>query len=315
MEVIAIGESMVSLVNEPAGYIRHSENFKPYVAGAETNTLIGLSRLGHKTSWVTALGRDELGEFILQKVRAENVETSKVSYKNHKTGIFFKQIIPDGSVDVTYYRTGSAASRLQLEDIDLEYVKDAKILYLTGITLSLSDSTKMMLFDLVKKLNGQIRIVFDPNIRLKMWSEKEARETIMEFLPFVDCLIISRNEAKILIGEMRDEEAIDRFKEIGCEDVFLKLAKDGAVYDFNNKRNYVENPRQFIEIDPVGAGDAFASGILSGILKKESPDLFVERACFLGGYITQFIGDYQGLPSETMLTEVMKKDNDEKVKR
>src|SRR5699024_2906545 len=130
-----------------------------------------------------------------------------------------------------------------------------------------SDSAKIMLFDLVKQLNGEIKIVFDPNVRLKMWSEKEARETIMEFLPFVDCLIVSRNEAKILIGEMNDEEAIDKFKEIGCENVVLKLGKEGAVYDFNNKRNFVENPRQFTEIDPVGAGDAFASGILSGILR------------------------------------------------
>lgn len=76
MEVIAIGESMVSLVNEPSGYIRHANAFKPFVAGAETNTLIGLSRLGHTTSWVSALGNDELGELILHNVRAEGIDTS-----------------------------------------------------------------------------------------------------------------------------------------------------------------------------------------------------------------------------------------------
>src|SRR5699024_3530037 len=128
-------------------------------------------------------------------------------------------------------------------------------------------------------------------------------------------LIVSRKEPKILIGEMNDEEAIDKFKEIGCENVVLKHGKEGSVYDFNNKRNLVENPRQFTEIDPVRDGDAFASGILSGILRKELLNFFVEKACFLGGYITQFIGDYQGFPSEAMLTEVMKKDNGEKVKR
>lgn len=315
MEVIAIGESMVSLVNEPAGYIRHSENFKPHVAGAETNALIGLSRLGHKTAWMTALGKDELGEMILHKVRAENVDTSKVIYKNFRTGIFFKQITPDSSVDVTYYRENSAASKMEIEDIDIEYIKKTRILYLTGITLSLSESTRNMLFALVKQLKGEVKIAFDPNIRLKMWSEEEARKRITEFLPFVDYLIIGRNEVDVLLGEVNPEEAIDTFKEIGCGNIVLKLGKDGAVYDFDSKRNHIKNPKQFNEIDPVGAGDAFASGILSGILKKEPPDYFVEKACLLGGYITQSIGDYQGFPSEAALSELLSRDNEEKVNR
>ncbi|KKK35216.1 hypothetical protein WN59_04760 [Salinicoccus sediminis] len=315
MEVIGIGESMVALVNEPKGYIRHADSFKPYVAGAEMNTLIGLSRLGHGTSWISALGEDELGELILHKVRAENVDTSHVIHKDKRTGVFFKQILPDGSVDVTYYREDSAASNMDIRDIDMDVIRRAKVLYLTGITLSLSSSAKEMLFEAVRLAGDDVTVVFDPNIRLKMWSEKEARETILEFLPHVDCLIAGRDEVDILLGKMRPEEALKSFRKLGCSKVVLKLGKDGAVYDFDGVRGSVENPKQFEEIDPVGAGDAFAAGIVSGLLNDERADELVGKACFLGGYITQFVGDYQGFPSGDRLSAAMENFDDEKVSR
>src|SRR5699024_1814487 len=114
-------------------------------------------------------------------------------------------------------------------------------------------------------IEDDVKVVFDPNIRLKMWSAEEARETILEFLPHVDCLIAGRNEVKILLGAVRLDEALDTFREYGCGKVVLKLGKEGAMYDFDGVRGSVKNPRQFEEIDPVGAGDAFAAGIVSEI--------------------------------------------------
>ncbi len=315
MEVIAIGESMVSLVNEPKGYIRHADGFKTYVAGAETNTLIGLSRLGHRTSWVSALGEDELGELILHKVRAEGVDTSEVLRKNKRTGVFFKQISPDGSVDVTYYREDSAASNMNIEDIELDVIRGAKVLYLTGITLSLSQSARDMLFEVVRQLGDEVKVVFDPNIRLKMWSAREARETILKFLPFVDCLIVGRSEVDILLESGDYSGALDTFRNYGCSKVVLKLGKDGAMYDFDGVRGEVSNPKHFEEIDPVGAGDAFAAGIVSGLLRQEKAESLVAKACYLGGCITQFVGDYQGFPSERMLEAAMDNTSGEKVNR
>src|SRR5699024_11414439 len=91
--------------------------------------------------------------------------------------------------------------------------------------------------------------------------------------------------------------AVDTFREYGCGKVVLKLGKEGAMYDFDGVRGSVKNPRQFEEIDPVGAGDAFAAGIVSGLLSEEGADGLIGKACFLGGYITQFIADYSCFPS------------------
>lgn len=315
MEVVAIGESMVALVNEPSGFIRHTDTFKPFVAGAETNTLVGLSRLGHHTKWLSAVGDDELGEFILHKMRAENLDTTSVQKKDYKTGVFFKQIFPNGNVDVTYYRENSAASKMTLEDIDIEAIKKAKILYLTGITLSLSNEIKEMIFEVVRNIESEVKVVFDPNIRLKMWSEKEARKVILSFLPLVDYLIVGKKEVEILLRHQNLSQALHEFKTLGCQNTIIKLGESGALYKIDEENGTVANPKQFTEIDPVGAGDAFAAGVVSGILKGERPSILIQKACFLGGYITQFDGDYQGFPSEHILNSALITSNDEKVNR
>jgi 2-dehydro-3-deoxygluconokinase len=317
VDVVSIGETMVALINEPRGYIRHAESFKPHIAGAESNTLIGLSRLGHQVSWISALGSDELGELILRALRAEGVDTSQVLRTEYRTGIFFKEILPNSNVSVTYYREGSAASRMTSAGIDFELIRKAKVLYLTGITLAISESAREMLFEIVDRLkNEHVRVVFDPNIRLKLWSAEEARSTILRFLPYVDDLIIGKAESKLLLGHDDPDRAIEDFMNIGCKNVVIKLGKEGAAYCVNGESSRVSNPQNFEEIDPVGAGDAFSSGYISGILNGEPPEESVKDACFLGGYITQFTGDYEGFPSRKQLSVLLKTiDSDETVER
>ena len=308
---------MVAMINEPKGYIRHVEAFKPHIAGAESNTLIGLSRLGHHVSWISALGLDELGELILRAVRAEGVDTSQVRRSEYRTGLFFKEILPNSNVNVTYYREGSAASRMTIEDVDFEQIRKAKVLYLTGITLAISESAKELLFEIANRLkNDNVRVVFDPNIRLKLWDAQEARDTIRRFLPYVDDLIIGKTEAELLLGYDDPERAIREFTGIGCKNVVIKLGKEGAAYCINGMTGKVKNPKNFNEIDPVGAGDAFSSGYISGILDGKPADETVREACFLGGYITQFTGDYEGFPSREQLALLLETiDSEEKVER
>src|SRR5690625_4369863 len=87
MEVIAIGESLVSLTPKSAGFLRHATGLTPRVAGSETNVLIGLSRLGHSTGWISKLGNDELGKLVLYIVIVNNIIMSQVKlYTSQSTG-------------------------------------------------------------------------------------------------------------------------------------------------------------------------------------------------------------------------------------
>jgi 2-dehydro-3-deoxygluconokinase len=75
MDVVSMGETMVLFTPDTQGQMRYARNFSSKMAGAETNTLIGLAKLGHKTGWISRLGKDEFGSFVLSAVRAEGVDT------------------------------------------------------------------------------------------------------------------------------------------------------------------------------------------------------------------------------------------------
>jgi 2-dehydro-3-deoxygluconokinase len=78
MDVVSLGETMVLFTPETNGLMRYSKSYSSKIAGAETNTLIGLSRLGHETAWISRVGRDEFGEMLLASVRGEGVGVQNV---------------------------------------------------------------------------------------------------------------------------------------------------------------------------------------------------------------------------------------------
>ena len=122
------------------------------------------------------------------------------------TGIYFIQRgypIPSKS-SVIYYRRGSAASKMSPEDIDEEYIKNSKLLHLTGITPALSDSCReATLKTLSIASESRIMTSLDTNIRLKLWSRDEARETLLPMIRKVNILLMKPADAKILIRGRR----------------------------------------------------------------------------------------------------------------
>lgn len=122
------------------------------------------------------------GEFILKTLRAEGVDSSYVDVEeSFPTGLMFKEM-GTRETRVTYYRAGSAASHLAPADIPKKTLLESRILHLSGITPVLSKSCMEMteaLFAEAQKAG--VTISFDPNIRKKLWKEKDFREQLTEW--------------------------------------------------------------------------------------------------------------------------------------
>ncbi|MDK2986759.1 MAG: 2-dehydro-3-deoxygluconokinase, partial [Clostridia bacterium] len=168
-EVVTLGETMVVFDGVRKGPLRYVETYERHSGGAETNVAVALIRLGHSAGWISRVGDDEFGEYIISFFRGEGVDTSQVKIDpENPTGIFFRQRWENGENENFYYRKGSAASLLGPEDIDEEYISRAKYLHVTGITPALSSSC----FAAVEKAvqvakENKVKVSFDPNIRLK----------------------------------------------------------------------------------------------------------------------------------------------------
>ncbi|ALC89428.1 2-dehydro-3-deoxygluconokinase [Bacillus sp. FJAT-18017] len=303
MDVISLGESMVLFTPDTNGLMRYAHSFSSKIAGAETNTLIGLSRLGHQTGWISRVGNDEFGEKVLSAVRGEGVHTGEVRKDSEApTGIYFKELVNETATRIHYYRKGSAASRLTPADISEDYIMSARYLYITGITPALSESCEVAIFHSIEvaKKHG-VKVVFDPNIRRKLWGEEKARRTLLAIAEEADIVLPGIGEGEFLFGSTDYSEIASHFHQLGASIVVVKLGADGAYYSTDSDCGVVEGFKVKQVIDPVGAGDGFAAGFLSGLLDDIGLADAVKRGNAIGAIVTTVNGDIEGLPNRELL--------------
>ena len=303
MDVVTFGESMVLFGPDSSGPLRYVQNFNKSIAGAESNVSIALAKLGHKVGWFSKLGDDEFGRYIQSTIQGEGVDVSRVIFEPGKnTGILFKERFMHSNPNVYYYRKGSAASNLKAEELDESYIKDAKILHITGITPALSESCRKTLFKAIEvaKANN-VLVSFDPNIRLKLWTKEEAIPVMLEIAKLSDIIFPGIDEGEMLLGFTKPNDIADSFIKMGCSVVAVKLGEEGCYIADKDSGLYVnayklENPQ-----DTVGAGDGFAAGFLSGMLKKLDLRECGEYANGVGAMAVLVKGDMEGYPNYEQL--------------
>ncbi|MEI3612763.1 sugar kinase [Pseudogracilibacillus sp. SO30301A] len=316
MDVITLGESMVLFTPDSMGLMRHSSSFTRKVAGAESNVAIGLSRLGHQVGWISKVGKDEFGKTILSFIRGEGVDTSHViEDETRPTGVFFKELTSAHNVQIYYYRNHSAASYMKPEELNEEYIGNSKFLHITGITPALSTdcySTVMTAIEIAKSRG--VKVSFDPNIRKKLWSDKKAKETLLEIACKSDIVMPSVSEAQFLLETNDIQKQGDSLLNKGPSIVIIKNSSKGTYYFTNTEKGFTQN-FSVEEVDPVGAGDAFAAGFLSGLLNKFSIKKAVERGNAMGALAVTVSGDVEGLPEEEQLNYFISNSNKDDIIR
>jgi 2-dehydro-3-deoxygluconokinase len=306
LDVVTFGESMVLFAPSERETLESASTYHASIGGAESNCAIGLARLGYSVSWVSRVGRDPFGSRVLKTIRGEGVDVSRVEIcDSAPTGLMFKEPGPGNTTRVFYYRRQSAAAALRSEQFDS---LSAKYLFVTGITPALSDSNRKLTFDLVERFRAAgTKVAFDPNMRFRLWSPNEARIVFLELARNCDILIPSLAEAEIMTGLKGGdggESMLDALLSLGSPQVVLKAGDKGAWYAGDAERGFCPC-RPVPEIDPVGAGDAFCAGVLSGLLDSQPLRDAVTRGAALGAFCVSTFGDYQGLPDRNGLKAFM----------
>ncbi len=305
LDVVTLGEAMVMLVAGQPGPLEQVETFHKRTAGAETNVAIGLARLGMQVGWGSRLGQDSLGRYLLDSLRGEGVDCSRVVLAaGERTGLLFKDRVLDGSdPKVEYHRAGSAASRMCPDDVDRDWLLSARHLHATGVFAAVSADSFQVTKQTMRLMREAGRTVsFDTNLRPTLWASTEAmRAGVNELAALADWVLPGVEEGLLLTGE-RAPEAIARFYlDLDARLVVVKLGPDGAYYDDGTHSGHV--PASPVEqvVDTVGAGDGFAVGVISGLLEGLSLERAVARGAWIGARAVQVPGDTEGLPTRAEL--------------
>ena len=305
-ELITLGEAMIVFIAENEGDFTDIENFSKGIAGAELNVSMGLSRLGHKVSYITKLGKDVFGNYIEDVINREGILSDSISKdSNYSTGFYFKTKVKDGDPEVHYFRKNSAASQITCKDIESTDFSGAKILHITGITAALSESSLDAVYKAIDKAReNNMLITFDPNIRVQLWKSKEYMvEVLNDIASKCDVILPGIKEGNILTGKERKEEIADFYLNNGAKAVVIKNGPSGAYLKTLEEEKLVPGFKVKKVVDTVGAGDGFATGVLSGLLDGQSYENALVKGNAIGALMVTSKGDNSSLPTQEELEE------------
>ncbi len=298
MDIITIGEAMIAFNPIATGPMKFVNSFEKRIGGAELNTAIGCARLGLKAGFISRLGNDEFGRYILNYARGEGIDVSEVEFVDgYPTSVNFKEIMEDGNVRTFFYRDKSPTLTMTGQDLDETYISQAKILHITGIYPAIGERNIEVIKKAIEyaKTNG-VKVSFDPNIRLRMWSKEEARKVLSEILPQVDILLAGDEEMEIILGEKDPAIIIEKAKALGISVIAIKQGDKGSVGYMEGKTVNAAPVKAAKVVDTVGAGDGFNAGFIYGFLYQWPLEKILHFANTIGSMVVSVKGDNEGLP-------------------
>jgi len=284
--ITCVGEPLVVLTAE-RGPLEFAETFARGPGGAELNVATTIASLGLPTALITRVGAEGFGRYIVDHLVASGVDVSAIIVDpDRQTGVYVKQRgagsdhphdLADTESRWLYYRRDSAASALSVGDLAAPAVREmlrrTRLLHVTGITPALSETARQTVDQL---LRGNYLRSFDVNYRPGLWTSPElAADTLAGCVRASDIAFMGLDEANAAFNTATPAEIRATFP----EPEYLVVKNDAHHVTAFHKGDAIEVPSLTVDVhEKIGAGDAFASGFLVGIITGES----VARALRLG---------------------------------
>jgi sugar/nucleoside kinase (ribokinase family) len=296
---------MALLVAQTPGPLAGVEHFSRTSAGAELNVATGLTRLGWRVDYISRVGRDPFGDYLLATLDREGISRSHVSVDDqYPTGFMLKSCEPDGKdPQIAYFRKGSAASHMGPGDMPADVLQGARWLHITGISMALSDSVRALVLALVQQARATgAAVSFDPNLRPRLWTSQAAMiERLNALATQADLVMPGLAEGQLLTGLTAPRDIASWYLDRGARQVVIKLGAEGAYAADATGRATVPGFHVQRVADTVGAGDGFAVGVLSALLDGKGLVEAALRGNAIGARVVQFVGDSEGLPNAEQL--------------
>ena len=296
-EVVTFGETMALMRSQTPGPLAHASELRLGIGGAESNVAIALARLGTPVTWFGRVGEDSLGDLVVRELRAEGLTVHARRDAGAPTGLMIKEQRTQQNQKVSYYRSGSAGSRLGPEDVPVGEIAAARLLHITGITPALSNSAADAVDLAVRAARDAGTLVsLDINYRAALWSAAEASPVLRRLAGQADILFAGDDEAALLVGAAEGpRELADRLAALGPAQVIVKRGAQGCLALLDGEC-FEQRAIAVQPVDTVGAGDAFVAGYLAELLCGLPPAARLLTAVRTGAFACLVPGDWEGMP-------------------
>lgn len=286
-DILAIGRSSIDLYSNDVGSpFPEIKSFGAFVGGCPTNISVGTRRLGLRSSLLTAIGDDPVGEFLIKFLNGESVETKFIMKKpGHRTSAVVLGIEPPDKFPLIYYRDNCADIELTIDDVIASPIATSRAALISGTGLSKEPSRSATLFAAEQAKSMERQVFLDLDFRSDQWHDPRAYGiNIRAALPNIDIAIGTEEEIKAAsltdVSQVSVEDsqisnpniegdlntAITNILKAGPNALVVKRGSDGADVYLNDGKVIHAQPYPVEIYNTLGAGDAFASGFIYGVL-------------------------------------------------
>jgi 2-dehydro-3-deoxygluconokinase len=302
LDIVAVGEPMIEF-NQTGG--AGSTSYLQGFGGDTSNFAIAAARQGARAGVVTALGDDVHGGMLRELWATEGVDASRVkSDPTAPTGIYFVTHDESGH-HFTFFRSGSAASRMTPADVPADYIASARALHVSGISFAISPQACDAAYAAVEVAREAGRMVtFDTNLRLRLWSKDRARAIILDMMSRCDVCLPSLDDVTLLTGIEDADELVDFALGRGAKIVALKLGREGALVADANERHRIA-PLRVDTVDATGAGDTFGGAFVARLLQGDGLEAAGRYAAAAAALSTTGYGAVDPIPTAEAVLEAM----------
>jgi 5-dehydro-2-deoxygluconokinase len=280
-DVLAMGRSSIDLYAHEIGRpITDVHSFDAYVGGCPTNVSVGTRRLGLRSVLLTAVGDDQVGEFVTAFLVREQVETQFIPRKaGRRTSAVILTIQPPDRFPLTFYRDNCADRALTIDDVAQAPVGESRVVFVTGTGLSHEPARAATFAAAATARAAGVPIVVDLDYRADQWESAPAfAAQIQTLLRSATLAVGTEEELAAASGTADAATGAAMLLESGIDALVLKRGQRGATVFRPRVAPADVAPFTVEVLNVLGAGDAFASGLLYGYLQGWP----LERAARMG---------------------------------
>lgn len=308
-----IGELLIDFQSVGNASLKETKQFVKNAGGAPANVCVQAIKLGQRGFYLTKVGDDAFGDFLIETLKAEGVNVNYITKsRDYDTSLAFVSFGEGGEREFTFYRRTAADLYFTPEDFKEVSFKKDDFLEFGSVALKTPQAQKTHKYLLDKAVAAGATVCFDPNVRYNLWdSKEELKSAILEFKDYANVIKIGEDELEFITGSSGDEAARSMFTG-NLKLLFVTNGGKGAKLYLENGKTYTQSGYKVESVDTTGAGDSFFGAVIARLMQsgeaiKESdlPEI-LDFACKCGAYTTTHYGAIPAMGNKGKIDKAVK---------
>lgn len=292
IDIISVGEVLIDFIgHEVNTSINRTKDYHRFLGGSPTNVAVNATRLGLNAVLVASCGEDGLGDYVIRKLKANNLNTKQIrKSETMPTSVIFVSKSTETPDFIPYRQADCEIYESQLPD---EMIAVAKIFHTTCFALSKNPARQTILNRAKKAAELGLKLSIDINFSERIWPDREdAKLVLKEYLANDPLVKLSEDDCYRLFAAVKSEDFIfDYFHNLGATTICLTKGKNGVVVSDLKEGLFFQKAIPIVEVkDTTGAGDAFWTGFLYAQIENKSLEESISIAQKLATIKLQNVG-------------------------